>query len=151
MGFRIEEAKEKWRGMRASTGFHNFVLFLAFVAVATLFWLVMSLNDSVTKTFEVALKIENVPDTVTFINEPPEMFHVTLRDKGTNILRSGVLGKPHVGFNFRDFSENGIVHVTKTDINSAVKGAVIPRRLRQCRLIPFICIIPQTKGVGFLL
>lgn len=123
MGFRIEEAKEKWRGMRASTGFHNFVLFLAFVAVATLFWLVMSLNDSVTKTFEVALKIENVPDTVTFINEPPEMFHVTLRDKGTNILRSGVLGKPHVGFNFRDFSENGIVHVTKTDINSAVKGA----------------------------
>ncbi len=122
MGARLEKIKEKWRGMRASTGFHNFVLFLAFVAVAAFFWLVMSLNDNVTQTFDVDLKVENVPDSVTFINDPPATFHVTLRDKGTNILRSGILSHPHIGLNFRDYAENGIFRVTKTDINAAVKS-----------------------------
>lgn len=122
MGARLENIKEKWRGMRASTGFHNFVLFLAFVAVAAFFWLVMSLNDNVTQTFDVDLKVENVPDSVTFINDPPATFHVTLRDKGTNILRSGILGHPQIGLNFRDYAENNIFRVTKTDINAAVKS-----------------------------
>ncbi len=122
MGAKLKEIKDKWHGMRASAGFHNFVLFLAFVAVSAFFWLVMSLNDNVTQTFDVDLKVENVPDSVTFINDPPATFHVTLRDKGTNILRSGILSNPRVGLNFRDYAENGIFRVTKTDINSAVKG-----------------------------
>ncbi len=123
MGNKLDTAKERWRGMRASTGFHNFVLFLAFVAVASLFWLILSLNDNVTRTFDVQLKIDNVPDSVTFINDPPAMFHVTLRDKGTNILRSGILSHPRVGLNFRDYGENGIFRVTKNDMNAAVKSA----------------------------
>jgi len=123
MGAKLDKAKEKWRGMRATAGFHNFVLFLAFVAVAAFFWLVMSLNDNVTQTFDVELKIDNVPDSVTFINDPPASFHVTLRDKGTNILRSGIISNPHVGLNFRDYADKGIFRVTRSDLSAAVKSA----------------------------
>lgn len=109
--------------MRASTGFHNFVLFLAFVAVSSLFWIILSLNDNVTRTFDVDLKIDNVPDSVTFITDPPAIFHVTLRDKGTNILRSGIISNPRVGLNFRDYGEDGVFRLTKNEINAVVKGA----------------------------
>ena len=121
MGEKINQIKAKWRGMRASSGFHNFVLFLACVVVATIFWFVMTLNDSVTRTCDITLKIQDVPDSVTFINDPPETFHVTIRDKGTNMLRSGLFGHPSMGLNFRDYSDKGIFRVSKSDITSAVK------------------------------
>lgn len=108
--------------MRGSQGFRNFVLFLAFVLVSTLFWLILKLNDSVTRTFDVALKVENVPDTVTFITDPPAEFHVTLRDKGTNILRSGIVRKPQMSLNFRDFADKGIFRVSQADLMSSLKA-----------------------------
>lgn len=123
MGKKLDKIKARWRGMRASTGFRDFVLYLAFVAVAALFWVIMSLNDNVTQTFDVHLHVDNVPDSVTFINDPPATFHVTLRDKGTNILRSGIISHPHVGLNFRDYADDGVFDVSKNEITQAVKSA----------------------------
>lgn len=122
MGRRIDSLKERWRGMRGSQGFRNFVLFLAFVAVSTLFWLILKLNDSVTRTFDVALRIENVPDTVTFITDPPAEFHVTLRDKGTNILRSGIVRRPQMSLNFREYAGKGTFRVSQADLLSTLKA-----------------------------
>lgn len=108
--------------MRNSAGFHNFLLFLAFVAVATLFWLILSLNDSVTRTFDIRIKVDNVPDTVTFITDPPAEFHVTLRDKGTNLLRNGIVKHPQLSINFRDFADKGIFRFSRTDLSTALKS-----------------------------
>lgn len=123
MNIKIEDAKRKWRGMKATRGFHDAVLFLCFVAVSSLFWLILSLNDNVTETFDVKVKIENVPDTVTFINDIPAIINVTVKDRGSNLLRSGMLNNPHVNFNFRDFSEGGIFFVKKQELSSALKSA----------------------------
>ncbi len=118
----LRRLKEKWHGMKASEGFKNFMLYLAFVAVAAMFWLVLSMNDSVSRTVDMELKIDNVPDSVTFINIPPSTFHVTLRDKGTNMLRSGLLAHPQLGLNFREYADDGIFKVRQTDIISAIKN-----------------------------
>lgn len=118
----IQKLKDKWHGMRASEGFRNFMLYLAFVAVAALFWLVLSMNDSVSRTVDMELKIDNVPDSVTFINVPPATFHVTLRDKGTNMLRSGLLAHPQLGLNFREYADDGIFKVRQSDIISSIKN-----------------------------
>lgn len=111
-----------WRRLRESTRFHNVLLFLIFVAIATVFWFIIALNDSVTETFKVRLQIVNVPDTVTFITDPPADVHVTLRDKGTNILRSGVVKKPVLILNFRDYARDGIFRLTAADISSELKS-----------------------------
>lgn len=123
MSLRLPDVKEKWRGVKTSKGFHNALVFLAFVAVATAFWAILALNDSVTRTFDVRLKIVNVPDTVTFITDPPESIHVTLRDKGTNILRSGVLQHTQIDINFRDYASNNQFRFTKNDMNAALRSA----------------------------
>ena len=51
-------------------GFHNALVFLIFVVIATVFWIVITLNDSVTDTFRVKFRVDNVPDSVTFITDP---------------------------------------------------------------------------------
>lgn len=122
MGRRLENIKSRWRKVKASKSFHNAIVFLMFVAVSTLFWFILAMNDSVTKTFDVALKIVNVPDSVTFISDPPESIHVTLRDKGTNILRTGVVNRPTVHINFRDFASKTYFRYTKNDLDAALKA-----------------------------
>lgn len=97
-------------------------MFLIFVAIAVIFWIIVSLNDSVTETFRVKVKIENVPDSVTFINDPPATIHVTMRDKGTNILRSGVIKNPEVLINFREYSHDGVLKMTYSDLISELKA-----------------------------
>lgn len=122
MGRSSKRIREKWRGVKASKGFHNALVFLVFLAVATLFWFILAMNDSVTRTFDVKLRIVNKPDSVTFITDPPQDIHVTLSDKGSNILRSGILQHPTVDINFRDFSNGSIFRFSKSDMTAALKA-----------------------------
>lgn len=122
MPLRKRDLRDTWLKVRTSGQFRNVLLFLVFVAVSALFWCILALNDSVTETFTVRVQLENVPDSVTFINQPPQTMHVTLRDKGTNILRSGVLKHPQININFRDYSDRGIFRMSKTDLNTVLKA-----------------------------
>ena len=99
------------------------MIFLAFVVIAAVFWFVIALNDNVTDTFTVKLNIRNVPDSVTFITDPPAEIHVTLRDKGTNILRSGIVKNPVLNLNFDEYARDGILRLTVSDFSSELKGA----------------------------
>ena len=123
MPLRKRDLRDTWLKVRTSGQFRNVLLFLVFVAVSALFWCILALNDSVTETFVVRVQLENVPDSVTFINQPPQAMHVTLRDKGTNILRSGVLKHPQININFRDYSDRGIFRMSKSDLNAVIKTA----------------------------
>ena len=71
MPLRKRDLRDTWLKVRASGQFRNVLLFLVFVAVSALFWCILALNDSVTETFTVRVHLENVPDSVTFINQPP--------------------------------------------------------------------------------
>ena len=122
MSKKIESIKNKWRSVKKSSRFHNALIFLIFVIIATIFWFILALNDSVSETFHVKMTLENVPDSVTFINDPPGEIHVTVRDKGTNLLRSGIMKQPSVRFNFRDYSDQGVFRLSRNDINSALKS-----------------------------
>ena len=122
MGKAKEKLKGLMRGLRASSRFHGLLTFLVFLGVAIIFWFIMALNDSVTETFRVKLHIDNVPDTVTFITDPPTDIHITLRDKGTNLIRSLGTKEPTMTVNFRDYSEDGTFRLTRSDINSVIKS-----------------------------
>lgn len=119
---RIALIKEEWRRVKSSQGFHNAIVFLLFVVVAAIFWFILAMNDSVTDTVDVELRLVNVPDSVTFITEPPNDIHVTLRDKGTTILRTSVLNHPVMYINFRDFTNGSSFRYTKSDLDAGLKA-----------------------------
>lgn len=118
----LQIIREKWQNLRNSRGFHNVALYLVFVVIASLFWLVMWLNDSIQETFDVRLRIYNVPDSVTFIDNPPAGLHVTVRDKGTSLLRSGLLHEPELQINFLEYAEGGVFRYSASDLYSSLRS-----------------------------
>lgn len=122
MAGKIEKMKSEWRRIKTSSQFHNALMFLVFVAIAAVFWFIIALNENIMETFRVRIAIHNVPDSVTFINDPPSEMHVTVRDKGTNILRSGVMKHPKVELNWSDYARDGVFRVSRADLTNELKS-----------------------------
>ncbi len=60
---RIGEKMRDWLSRIVKSGASIMRLsFLIFVVIATVFWIVITLNDSVTDTFRVKFRVDNVPD-----------------------------------------------------------------------------------------
>lgn len=116
-----ERLKERWNAIRETSGFKNSMLFLVFVAVSALFWFILALNDSAQDHFNVRVNISNMPDSVTFISDVPDKIHVTVRDKGTNLWRNGYLKSPSVNIDFKEYSSDGILRYSYSDLQSALK------------------------------
>lgn len=94
---------------------------MIFVGIAGLFWLIMTLNDSVQDGCIVNVKITNKPDSITFISEVPNTFHVEVKDKGSSLMRTMWLKTPTVNLNFRELAENGQLICTHSDLMVALK------------------------------
>lgn len=120
MGARLESAFEKWKRLKHTSAFHDMVLFLVFVAISTLFWIILALNDNAQDSFNVKVAINNCPDSVTFISDIPEKIHVTVRDKGTSIWRNHYR-HPTMNVNFREYANAGLLHYSRNDIISSLK------------------------------
>ena len=110
------------RRLRNSRGFHNTIVFLGFVVIAAIFWIVMAMNDSAQGDFLMRVQVENVPDSVTFIQEPPQTIHVAVRDRGTSLFRAGGFREPELKLNFRDFAQNGYFRLTPSDLDASIKA-----------------------------
>lgn len=121
MESRLEKTRAYLKSVKTSSQFRNFLTFLIFVVIALLFWLIMALNDNVQDSFDVSFRLTNVPDSVTFINDPPERIHVTVRDRGTRLLRIGHLQHPSVSVDFRNYSDDGRFRFTRSELLAAMK------------------------------
>lgn len=118
----FDTARQKWIEFKSSTTFHDAVLFLIFVVVSALFWLILALNDSAQEGFNVKVQITNVPDTVTFISDIPEKIHVNVRDKGSNLWRSGFLRHPAMAVDFKEYASKGVLRFSSADIMASLKA-----------------------------
>lgn len=118
---RIERIIDSWKRIKTSSGFHNFIVYLGFVVLATLLWVVMAMNDSAQDSFDVRVQVVGVPDSITFITDPPQKIHVTVRDKGTRLFRAG-FQKQHMSINFRDYASGGMFRYSREDINTSLKS-----------------------------
>ncbi len=119
----IDKIRKSWKEVKTTSGFKKTLTFLVFVAIAALFWFILAMNDNVQDDFEVGVNIYNVPDSVNFINLPPDKIHVMVRDKGSNLWRSAVLGTAKMNINFRDYSADGVFRMSKSELNAAIKNA----------------------------
>lgn len=115
---KFKKIKESIRESRRT---RDFLVFLIFVAIAAIFWYIMALNDESQNSFDLPLQITEVPDTVTFISDPPEVLHITVRDRGLNLMRYKVSGLPRLNINFREYSGKGRLRVSHTALQSAVR------------------------------
>lgn len=114
--------KESWKNVRRSGNFKNFLIFLIFVGIAFIFWAVMTADQETQEKFQVEVRIVNAPDSVTFINNPPDRIQVLVKDKGTHLMRHALNNDMALNLNFSDFSQDDRFIVTKNELVSAIKN-----------------------------
>lgn len=90
-------------GLRSSRG-KDILLFLLFVCVSYMFWLISALNEDTQKEIQVPLKIEGVPDGITFISDVPQTLLVSVRDRGTSLFNYSWSGVPSLNIPFGEMN-----------------------------------------------
>jgi len=106
----------------AASKFKSLWQYLMFVALAGLFWLIMALNDEVQSDYTVRVEIEGVPDSVTFISDPPNTITVSVRDKGTMLLRRKFMNEPVVRIPFSEFASGNHLRVSPSTLMSRLRS-----------------------------
>ena len=66
---------------------HEFFVFLFFFVVSAGFWLLQTLNETFETEISVPLALKNVPEKVHITTNLPSQIHVTIRDRGTTLIR----------------------------------------------------------------
>lgn len=113
---------ERWKNWRKTGRLHDLSLFAVFVVIAGVFWTVMALNDTVSADLDVRIDITGVPDTVTFINDPPSVIHVTVRDRGASLARRKFMQTPVLHFSFAEYASDGYLRVSQSALTSHVRA-----------------------------
>lgn len=111
-----------FQSVRAQEGF----VFLFFLLVAAGFWLMVRLNDTFAVELSVPLQLTEVPEGVHITTELPEQVSVSVRDKGTMLVRfvSSRSLRP-VTLDFRNYDNgavSGRVQIPQNDVLRAVQS-----------------------------
>lgn len=60
----------------------QFLIFLFFLVLSSIFWLIMTLNETYEKELTIPLRLAGVPRKVVITDEPDTLVRFTVRDKG---------------------------------------------------------------------
>ena len=80
------------------------LLFLLFLMISYVFWLLLTLNNEMQEDIEVPVEIAGIPDSVTVITNPPAVLKVSVRDKGSALMKYKMGGVKPVKINWADYS-----------------------------------------------
>lgn len=113
------------RKLSAIKGRELFV-FLFFLAVSFSFWMLQNLNESFEVEVAVPLKLEGVPENTCITTDLPAEFFVSLRDRGTSLVRFVRNKKLNdtIRLHFAQYDKGLIsdrVQVSKSDLMRAVQ------------------------------
>ncbi len=109
---------------RTSKG-KNIFLYLLFVLISFVFWLLLTLNNEVQKDYILPLNIKSIPDSTTMITDAPAYIRVSVKDKGSSLLKYSWGRVPSINIDFKEFSNNaGVLRVTPVELKSIIRDAM---------------------------
>ena len=125
------------------------LMFLLFLIISFILWSVLSLNEEDQYDLRMPVKITHVPDSVTLITPGPEALNVSLRAKGTSLLKMTMGNTPDVDIDFRAYRSNGTVHLSAADLKAVVRNATGGSQVSL--VYPDSINIPYTTHSGYQL
>lgn len=116
-------AKEQASELLHSSRGRDMLLFLLFLVISFIFWLLLTLNNEVQEDIKVPVALTSVPDSVTLISSMPGAVNVSVRDKGSSLVRY-VWGRvPTMNIDFNDYvkDENRMI-LNETELNGRLRS-----------------------------
>lgn len=87
-----------------STRGKEVLLFLLFLMISYIFWLLLTLNNEMQEDIDVPIEIVEIPDSVTVISGIPDALKVSVRDKGSSLMKYRMGGIKPMKINWNDYS-----------------------------------------------
>lgn len=82
------------------------LLFLLFLLISYIFWLLLTLNNEMQEDLEVPVAVTDLPDSVTLISDVPPVIKVSVRDKGSVLMRYKWGSSKVMKINWKDYQES---------------------------------------------
>jgi hypothetical protein len=115
----------KIRNFMLSKKSREFLIFLFFVALSTLFWLLQVLNNDYETDIRIPLRMKNVPQHVVVTEELPEALTLHVKDRGT-VLAGYLWGKTFLplALDFKELADEqgGRVRLSADELAKRVAG-----------------------------
>lgn len=114
-----------WQAIRNfvfSKANRELLIFLFFLALSSIFWLSLTLDDTYEKEFAIPVSVVGVPKNAVLTSNETDTVRMVIRDKGVTLVTYiyGDITKK-LNFSFRNFSHNnGTGLITAADIQKAV-------------------------------
>ena len=85
----------------------EFLIFLFFLALSGSFWLMMTLNETMEREFDIPVHLTGTPRNAVITGELPDTVHVTVRDKGFTLVTYAYGGKfKPLNFRFATYADD---------------------------------------------
>lgn len=82
----------------------DILVFIIFLSIASIFWLLSNLNNEIEENIEIPIEIIEIPDSITILNEIPTSISVTIKEKGTSIIKYMIGDIPPIKIKFLEHS-----------------------------------------------
>lgn len=136
------------RALRTRRG-HNVVLYLICLAVAFLFWIMMSLDEPTERDYRIPLELTNVPDSVVVVGNLPPYLSVVVKGKGTQFVRYDVMGVPMLSIDFRQYTGAGdYISLSRAKLDSKLRE-LFGQGVSILAVNPDSLYVGYTSGSGF--
>lgn len=118
---RLREATLQVKARLRTPRGRNFLTFMAFLGISTVLWFVLVINDEVQRELRCGVKITNKPDSVVIISDLPEAINVSVRAKGSILLKHDYSGAPTVAIDFQTFRSGNRITLGATEMRGIVR------------------------------
>lgn len=84
----------------------------------------MGLNEVIQRDVVCAVRLVNVPDSVTFINDPPEDVILSVRARGTQLIKYEFGSRPVIDIDYRYYHRGNKVSVSRGEFRSIAQNTL---------------------------
>ena len=99
----------------------QFLVFLFFLLLSTIFWLILTLNQAYEYEIKIPYSIRGIPKNVVLTSNEIDTLKITVRDKGWMILRYLYNQRPTIHFNYKNYDRgNGYGVASSSEVKRAI-------------------------------
>lgn len=102
----------------------NVMVFMVFLAIAAVLWIIMSLNEETQRDLRCSVVITNVPDSMTRISPLPEALNVSVRAKGTELLKYLWKRRPTMNIDYRQYKSGDKIQFSDASLKAFFRSMV---------------------------
>ncbi len=132
--------------LKSSRG-KDILIYLLFVAIAFVFWVMLSLDSEAQREIDVAVEITDVPDSVTFLLPPPQAVSVSVKGKGYQLITYAWGHSARLRLKFSDYLSGGRMFLSKVKFESHLRE-VFGQGVSIISVRPDSISLPYTIGPG---